>query len=89
MESLHVLNGRRKALLVLLTVACLTLGTVTGVAAFEPPSDPANKFACEPNPVSGHPGSAGLEGVVFSEKSLAAWSAVFAPNGSAITLCGE
>jgi hypothetical protein len=87
MESLHVLNGRRKALLVLLTVACLTLGTVTGVAAFEPPRDPANKFSCPGgDPVAGHPGSAGLVGLI-SEERLGPWHAVFGPSGTQIELC--
>jgi hypothetical protein len=83
------LVSSRKILLAAVMVVCLTVGTATGVAAFEPPSDPADKFTCDPNPVSGHPGSPGLEGVVFSEKSLGAWNAVFAPGGTPVTLCGD
>ena len=72
----------RRMLLAVLIAACLTVGTVTGVAAFEPPSDPANVFTCDPTPVLGHPASRGLEGVVLDGKSIGPWNAVFAPHGT-------
>jgi ABC-type sugar transport system substrate-binding protein len=83
----------RRIIVAALAVAGLTI-PVSGAAAFEPPSDPQDRFSCVGgvDPVAGHPGfpgiATGLEQASSNSGGVgtAAWSAVFKGNGT-IVLC--